>query len=130
MRSFEELVAEAQAADVAGWGFGWLDGRATEERPPWGYARLQAERLAAVRSALTTMIATTRQEKGCILYAFAEDVSEPGVLRIVERWESWETLAAHGKAPHMKVWSDFLKATATVLDREVTAYEAGETKPL
>ncbi|GAA2748067.1 methyltransferase domain-containing protein [Terrabacter aerolatus] len=52
MRSFEELVAEAESADVTGWGFGWLDGRATEERPPWGYARLLADRLAQVQSAL------------------------------------------------------------------------------
>ncbi|MFC7405434.1 class I SAM-dependent methyltransferase [Georgenia alba] len=52
MRAFEDLVAEAADADVAGWGFAWLDGRATEERPPWGYARLLATRLAGVRSAL------------------------------------------------------------------------------
>lgn len=52
MRSFEDLVDEAAAADVSGWGFDWLRGRATEERPPWGYARLLADRLAAVRSAL------------------------------------------------------------------------------
>ncbi|WP_088283375.1 class I SAM-dependent methyltransferase [Kineosporia sp. A_224] len=52
MRSFEALVGEAEAADVTGWGFGWLEGRATEERPPWGYAGLLAERLGAVRSAL------------------------------------------------------------------------------
>lgn len=52
MRSFEELVAEAEAADVTGWGFGWLDGRATEERPPWGFARLLADRLGRARSAL------------------------------------------------------------------------------
>ncbi|PJJ53459.1 methyltransferase family protein [Mumia flava] len=52
MRSFEELVAEAEAADVGGWDFGWLDGRATEERPPWGYARRLAGRLAEVGSAL------------------------------------------------------------------------------
>ena len=52
MRSFDELVAEAVAADVTGWGFGWLEGRATEERPPWGYAKLLADRLAHVASAL------------------------------------------------------------------------------
>lgn len=51
-RSFDDLVAEAEVADVGGWDFGWLDGRATEERPPWGYARLLAERLAGVGSAL------------------------------------------------------------------------------
>ncbi|NOV95507.1 class I SAM-dependent methyltransferase [Isoptericola halotolerans] len=52
MRPFEELVSEAEVADVSGWGFGWLDGRATEERPPWGYARLLADRLGQVGSAL------------------------------------------------------------------------------
>lgn len=52
MRSFDELVAEATTADVTGWGFDWLDGRATEERPGWGYARLLAERLGRVESAL------------------------------------------------------------------------------
>jgi SAM-dependent methyltransferase len=52
VRAFEELVAEAEAADMAGWDFGWLTGRATEERPPWGYARLLAEQLALVGSAL------------------------------------------------------------------------------
>lgn len=52
MRSFDDLVAEALAADVDGWGWGFLDGRATEERPPWGYARALADRLAVVGSAL------------------------------------------------------------------------------
>jgi SAM-dependent methyltransferase len=52
MRSFEDLLAEAEVADVSGWGFDWLDGRATEERPPWGFARLLAGRLAEVHSAL------------------------------------------------------------------------------
>ncbi len=52
MRTYEELVGEAVAADVTGWGFGWLEGRATEQRPPWGYARLLARRLATAPSAL------------------------------------------------------------------------------
>lgn len=51
-RPFEALVAEAEAADVTGWGFGWLAGRATEDRPPWGYARVLADRLASAHSAL------------------------------------------------------------------------------
>lgn len=45
-------MAEAESADVTGWGFGWLDGRACEQRPPWGYSRQLAARLAYARSAL------------------------------------------------------------------------------
>ena len=50
--TFEELVAEGAAAPVDGWDFSWLVGRATEERPPWGYARLMAGRMALATAAL------------------------------------------------------------------------------
>lgn len=52
MRPYDALIAEALSADVTGWGFDWLNGRATEERPPWGYARLLAKRLGEAESAL------------------------------------------------------------------------------
>jgi len=52
VRDFDELVAEAAAAPMGGWDFSWLDGRATEERPPWRYARLMGERMARARAAL------------------------------------------------------------------------------
>src|SRR5258705_410285 len=51
-RSFDELASEAAAAPVDGWDFSWLDGRATEERPSWGYQRLMSQRLATVSAAL------------------------------------------------------------------------------
>jgi SAM-dependent methyltransferase len=46
MSSFEELIAEAEAAPIEGWDFSWLDGRATEERPSWHYSELVAQRAA------------------------------------------------------------------------------------
>ncbi|WLQ35990.1 class I SAM-dependent methyltransferase [Streptomyces castrisilvae] len=49
---FDALVAEADAVSVDGWDFSWLDGRATEERPSWGYARLVGERMGRARAAL------------------------------------------------------------------------------
>jgi SAM-dependent methyltransferase len=52
MRSFDELVAEAEAAPITGWDFSWLDGRATEERPRWHYAEQVAARAANVTSML------------------------------------------------------------------------------
>ncbi|WP_018657367.1 class I SAM-dependent methyltransferase [Actinomadura flavalba] len=52
MDTFDALVAEAAAAPLDGWDFSWLAGRATEQRPSWGYARLMAARLAAARAAL------------------------------------------------------------------------------
>src|SRR5260370_18463896 len=51
-RSFEDLVAEADSVPVDGWDFSWLEGRATEERPSWGYARMMSERMARASVAL------------------------------------------------------------------------------
>ncbi|CAG7655789.1 class I SAM-dependent methyltransferase [Actinacidiphila bryophytorum] len=51
-RSFDDLVAEADAVSVDGWDFSWLDGRAVEERPSWGYQRAMGERLASATAAL------------------------------------------------------------------------------
>ncbi len=50
-RSFDDLVAEADSVSVDGWDFSWLDGRATEERPSWGYQRLMSQRLASASAA-------------------------------------------------------------------------------
>lgn len=51
-RVFEELVREAEAAPMEGWDFTWLEGRATEERPPWGYQRMVAGRFVGLDSVL------------------------------------------------------------------------------
>jgi len=51
-RSCEALIEEAEAAPIEGWDFSWLNGRATEERPSWGYSRLLAERAKEVSSLL------------------------------------------------------------------------------
>ncbi|MFF2106820.1 class I SAM-dependent methyltransferase [Rhodococcus koreensis] len=51
-RTFEDLVAEADSVSVDGWDFSWLDGRATEQRPSWGYQRLMGDRLARAKAAL------------------------------------------------------------------------------
>ncbi|MEV0234538.1 class I SAM-dependent methyltransferase [Nonomuraea sp. NPDC050786] len=51
-RTYDDLVQEAATVSVDGWDFSWLDGRASEERPSWGYARLLGERMAGVEAAL------------------------------------------------------------------------------
>ncbi|MEU9974658.1 methyltransferase domain-containing protein [Streptomyces sp. NPDC051014] len=51
-RSFEDLVAEGAAVPTEGWDFSWFEGRATEARPSWGYARAAGGRLARATAAL------------------------------------------------------------------------------
>ncbi|UUU31180.1 class I SAM-dependent methyltransferase [Streptomyces sp. CA-210063] len=51
-RAFEELVAEGDVVSTEGWDFSWFEGRATEARPSWGYARSMGERLGRASAAL------------------------------------------------------------------------------
>jgi SAM-dependent methyltransferase len=76
--TFGELVAEGAAEPVEGWDFSWLDGRATEERPAWGYSRLLAERMRAATAALDIQTGG-----GEVLAGIG---SAPPVLAATESW--------------------------------------------
>jgi quinol monooxygenase YgiN len=94
-----------------------------------GHIRVPLDNLEALRPHIRTLVAETRKEDGCLLYAFAEDLNEPGVIRIVERWRDWPALEAHGMAPHMAPFKAVM-AGAGVVSREVLAHAAGEEKVL
>ncbi|MFJ9564381.1 methyltransferase domain-containing protein [Streptomyces fuscichromogenes] len=50
--TFEDLVTEGAAVPTEGWDFSWFEGRATEARPSWGYARTAGGRLAHATAVL------------------------------------------------------------------------------
>ncbi len=76
--SFDSLIEAGATADVSGWDFSWLEGRATEERPAWGYARQLAERLRRATASLDI------QTGGGEVLAAAEDLPPTAVAT-----ESW-----------------------------------------
>jgi SAM-dependent methyltransferase len=80
--SFEDLLAEGAAVPTEGWDFSWFGGRATEERPPWGYARLLAGRMSALagRSAAALDLQTGGGE------VLATVPAAPPVLVATECW--------------------------------------------
>ena len=90
-----ELIAEGDAAPVAGWDFSWLAGRATEERPPWGYARLIAGRLGQAKAALD--IQTGGGEVLAEALRGCERV--PAVLAATESWPPNLEIARRNLAP-------------------------------
>jgi SAM-dependent methyltransferase len=91
VRTFAELVEEGRHVPVEGWDFSWFDGRATEERPPWGYARLMGERMAAARSALDVQTGG-----GEVLAAIP---TPPPRLAATESWPPNVALARRRLAP-------------------------------
>ena len=80
-RSFDELVAEAAAAPVDGWEFSWLDGRATEQRPSWGYQRQLAQRLSGVSAAVDL-----NTGGGEVLAGIEEFGTFPPTMAATESW--------------------------------------------
>jgi quinol monooxygenase YgiN len=71
-----------------------------------GQFRIPAERMAEARPLMAKVMVATRAEAGCIEYNYAEDLLDPGLIRVSEVWETREQLAAHLKTPHMAVWGE------------------------
>jgi quinol monooxygenase YgiN len=86
-----------------------------------GEARFHPDDMAMLRESAASMVADTRAEAGCIAYAFAEDVLDPGVVHIAERWADEAALGAHFATPHMARFNAAL-SKARVLSMKVTAY--------
>ena len=57
--------------------------------------------MEAARTVIADMVAASNAESGCIAYAFTQDVLDPSVLHIVEKWQDEAALAAHFATPHM-----------------------------
>jgi quinol monooxygenase YgiN len=57
--------------------------------------------MAPAMAAIAEMVAASNAEEGCIAYAFTQDVLQPGVLHIVEKWQDAAALVAHFATPHM-----------------------------
>lgn len=87
-----------------------------------------AANIDAMREAIATMEAASRAEAGCQDYTFSVELNNPNVLRITEKWDSMDDLAAHFGMPHM---ADFQAAMAANPPESVEAkfYEVTEVGP-
>jgi quinol monooxygenase YgiN len=53
-----------------------------------GHFRLPVESMDAAREPMARVVAATRNEPGCIKYAYAPDPADPGLIHVSEVWES------------------------------------------
>ena len=67
------------------------------------------------------VIAETNKEQGCIYYDMFQSVTEPETLVFVERWETMDNLASHGKSAHMADWRTV--GAPHIIDRKVEIIE-------
>lgn len=80
--------------------------------------RIPADEVDTLAAVARPMCEKSEAEEGCHLYAFSVDVSEPGLVRITEEWESQEALDAHFQTPHM---GDFQAGMAGLTSPNVKA---------
>jgi SAM-dependent methyltransferase len=94
--TFDELVAGAEAEPVEGWDFSWLEGRATETRPSWGYAR----RVLPPRIAGADSLLDLQTGGGEVLAtALGRAARTPPVVAATESWAPNLAIATRNLAP-------------------------------
>ncbi len=88
-----------------------------------GTARFAAGEIDRLIPDLKVLLAATRAEDGCDLYAFSRDVLDPDLLHIAEKWRDAAALFAHSTTPHMAAF-DAVLAKAKVESMSINAYDA------
>ena len=94
-----------------------------------GFVRLEPADIDAALPAARTMMAASQAEDGCFEYAYSQDLTDPGMIRVTERWRDRAALDAHFQTPHMGAWRQAL-SSLRFLDRQVTAYEIASERRL
>lgn len=112
-RTFEDLVAEGAAVPTEGWDFSWFEGRATEARPTWGYARAAGARLAGATAALDVQTGGGEVLDFALGTAAVNGSARPRLLAATEGW-----------APNVR------KASALLSARGVVVVASAEDAPL
>lgn len=88
-----------------------------------GTVRVPPGNVVAARPAMEQMIRASRAEAGCLDYAYSIDLMDPGLIRVIERWESRAALNAHFKTAHMATWRSFFPILG-ITDRSLRLHEA------
>jgi quinol monooxygenase YgiN len=94
-----------------------------------GTLRAPPENLARFRPHMEAMLAASRAEDGCLDYAYAEDVAEPGLIRVFEVWRDQAAIDAHFATAHLAAWRAAWPQFG-VSERRLTAYEVAAERPL
>jgi len=93
-----------------------------------GSARIPEDAWDKTQAAMAAMIKASREEAGCIEYAYSRDLIDTNVLRIIERWKDKAALVSHFAEPHMAAFRVALGDVGPQ-DLSVRMYDA-EPEPL
>ena len=92
-----------------------------------GTIRLPASNLDAARPIMRRMIEASRAEEGCLEYNYAEDVLEPGLIHVKERWTEQAALDRHFASAHITEWRAAWPSLG-INDRNLFVYDVDEPR--
>lgn len=94
-----------------------------------GTVRVPPENVERFKPHMDAMLAASRAEDGCLVYSYAVDVEDAGLIRVFEAWRDQAALDAHFKTPHLAEWRAAWPAFG-VSDRRLVAYDVAAERPL
>jgi len=86
------------------------------------------DREVALR-AFADVVAASRQEPGCVDYAFTPDPDVPGRVRVFEHWTSDAALTEHLTLPHVQTLRTAI-AGLTRTGRQMTHHTVAVSRPM
>ncbi len=94
-----------------------------------GTLRLPPENLDAFRHEMQAMVENTRAEAGCIDYSYAQDVLDPGLIRVFEIWSDQTALDDHLLTNHMSRWRAAWPEFG-VTERRLSAFDVSDDRTI
>jgi quinol monooxygenase YgiN len=87
-----------------------------------GTYRIPLENLEGLRPHMKAVVEATQAEEGCLVYSYADDMLEPGLIRVFEIWRDQAAIDFHFATQHMKTWQTE-RAKFGLFERAISSYE-------
>jgi quinol monooxygenase YgiN len=94
-----------------------------------GTVKLAPDRIEAAKPAMRRMVDASRAEAGCIAYAYAQDLLDPGTIHVAEQWKDRAALTEHFATPHMAEWRGVMGELG-LTGRDLRVFESDEGSPI
>jgi quinol monooxygenase YgiN len=94
-----------------------------------GTIRLPPENTVAAQPVMKKMVEASRLEKGCSTYVYAEDILDPGLIHVIEKWQDRAALDQHVASAHIKEWRSCWSGLG-IGHRKLTLYEVESLGPI
>lgn len=92
-----------------------------------GTVRLPAHNVEAARPIMKRMAEASRAEDGCVEYAYAEDIFDPGLIHVKEMWIDQASLDRHFASAHIAEWRAAWPSLG-IGNRDLRVFDVGEPR--